>query len=409
LDSDGSTVLAENDDEYYSLDSHLSYALPHDGTYYVKVRKYGHPYGGGSDYLYSISLINDTEDPYGQITYPTSSSYISATNTVNITVEAGDSQSGVRNVTFLWHSGDWNEPDWVVLGEDWYAADGWNFAWDVSSLEEQSNMALYVWVWDWSGKWGGAGSWGLALDHTAPMVTAGVQQMYGDAPFRDFWVTWWDSSDNLSGIASYDVQYRDGAGGTWTDLVVGTTEVYSRFVGLDDHTYYFRARARDQASNQSSYASGDGDTQYTVDICETTPDAYEMDDTPANARWVVPDRPMHVHNFHIEEDEDWMRLYAAANITYTLATTNTGGHADTVLYLYDRDGTTLIDFNDDYPGMWPASRLDWRPSVSGFYRVMVKHWDPWAYGCTTEYGVSIEGSAPTPALSQTFLPLIVRQ
>ena len=63
LDSDGTRVLAQNDDEPTNFDSKLGYSLPHDGTYYVKVREFSHPNEGGSDYFYTIHLLTDDADP----------------------------------------------------------------------------------------------------------------------------------------------------------------------------------------------------------------------------------------------------------------------------------------------------------------------------------------------------------
>jgi len=405
LDSDGSTYLAENDDAYGSLDSHLVYELPHDGTYYIKVRDYGHPNVGGTNHFYTLHLLTDNANPTAQITSPTSDGYLGQTLTT-ITVEASDDESGVSRVEFLWHDGDWQNSDWVWLGADWDSSDGWSYEWDTSAITEQSGITLYVWAFDWAGNWTGAGAWGLTLDRTPPTASASVSPMYGDAPFRDFHV-WWYGSDDLSGITNYDVQYRDGASGTWTDLLTNTDDTYTRFVGFDGHTYYFRARARDQAGNQSAYAGGDGDVQHMVEICHIPPDAYEVDDTRADARWIIPDAPMQVRSFYAQGDRDWVRFYAATGITYTLMTTNTGGHSDTVLYLYDRDGTTLITSNDDAPDRWPASKIVWQPSTDDFYWARVEHWDPWAYGCTTEYGLSVMGSRPTP-FSQVYLPIVVR-
>jgi C1A family cysteine protease/putative hemolysin len=57
LDSDGTTVLAENDDEDDSFDSYLEYELSHGGTYYIRVRDYG--YGGGPYHTYSIRILAD--------------------------------------------------------------------------------------------------------------------------------------------------------------------------------------------------------------------------------------------------------------------------------------------------------------------------------------------------------------
>jgi hypothetical protein len=59
FDSDGATTLAENDD-YGGLDSYLEYTLPHDGTFYLRVRSFGHPNYGGPDYIYSILLTDIT-------------------------------------------------------------------------------------------------------------------------------------------------------------------------------------------------------------------------------------------------------------------------------------------------------------------------------------------------------------
>jgi len=410
LDSNGTSVLAEHDDEitYERQDSHLSHQLPHNGTYYIKVRAWNHPSVGGTDHFYTIRLLTDNTSPSVQITSPAHDAWLNP-DQQTVTTAVSDSESGIRNAEFYWHDANWDgSSDWIVLNDDWDAGDGWTYQLDTSSISEQSQgCVVFIYAYDWAGNYAGYGSYHLGIDRTLPVGVAGVLPMYGDAPFRDFYVYWWDSHDNLSGIASYDVQYRDGTSGTWTDLLTNTDDTYTRFVGFDGHTYYFRTRARDSAGNQSAYASGNGDVQHKVEICYTPPDAYEVDDTRTNARWIIPDAPMQVRSFYAQGDRDWVRFYAAAGITYTLMTTNTGGHSDTVLYLYDRDGTTLITSNDDAPDRWPASRIDWQPSTGGFYWAKIEHWDPWAYGCTTGYGLSITGSRPTP-FSQVYLPLMVR-
>jgi hypothetical protein len=66
FDSDGTTVLAQNDD-YSGLDSYLEVPLPHSGTFYLRVRDYGTPHGG-PDYFYSILLTDHTpgvDAPWG--------------------------------------------------------------------------------------------------------------------------------------------------------------------------------------------------------------------------------------------------------------------------------------------------------------------------------------------------------
>lgn len=405
---DGTTVLAEHDDEITAQvrDSLLGRQLPYTGTYYIKVKAWDHPSAGSSDHSYTMHLMTDDNPPCSaEMTAPLSGSWLDPqTETVN--VSAVDDESGINRVEFLWHDGDWENSDWVWLGADHDGRDGWNWSFDTAAQPEQEGGAFYAWAFDWLGNWTGAASWDLGIDRTPPSVSPDTHPMYGDAPFRDFHVTWWDSDDNLSGIADYDVQFRDGADSPWTDLVVHTTEVYTRFVGTDGHTYYFRARARDLADNLGAYSTAE--VSHTVDVCPVLADGYEVDDTASSARWLIPDAPIQIHNFHTEGDQDWVRFHAAAGITYTLATTSTSSHADTVLYLYDQDGTTLIDYSDDYAGMWHLSRLDWRPSTSGFYFANVEHWDPWAFGCTTEYGLYLTGSEST-AFSQVHLPLVLSE
>ncbi|MCX5886111.1 MAG: hypothetical protein NT096_09420 [Proteobacteria bacterium] len=75
----------------------------------------------------------------------------------------------------------------------------------------------------------------------------------------------WSGYDSGSGVATYDVQYRDGENGTWTDWLTNTTLTSSTFTGSDGHTYYFRCRAKDKAGVQESYPS-DYDTHTMVDL-----------------------------------------------------------------------------------------------------------------------------------------------
>lgn len=401
LDSDGSTVLTLSDDDYVSLDSHLGYELPHDGDYYIKVKAWSHPTVGSPNHFYVLNLLTDDTDPIAEMEAPLNGNYLSAITP--ITVTATDDH-GVQHVEFVYHDGDWVNSEWQWLGADWDGSDGWSLDWDTSVITDQSDVAIYIWAFDWVGHWDGAASWNLMLDRTPPDTAVDITQPYGDAPFRDFWVNWWNSQDNLSGIASYDVQYRDGTGGVWTDLLLNTTEVYTRFVGTDNHTYYFRVRARDFAGSQSNYTEGDGDAQHTVDICDVTPDAYEIDDDTANATELLfTNGYTQTHNIHSESNPDWIKFYAVAGFTYTLRTTDIGGHADTVLYLYDTDGNTLIDYNDDYWELGFSSRIDWQPSVTGMYYASVIHWDPWAYGCTTAYGLSIASNDTTAPMGSILI------
>jgi hypothetical protein len=63
----------------------------------------------------------------------------------------------------------------------------------------------------------------------------------------------WGGSDDLSWIASYDVQARDGESGAWWDWQVRTSLTSADFVGRRTHAYYFRCRGSDMAGNLEEY------------------------------------------------------------------------------------------------------------------------------------------------------------
>jgi len=88
----------------------------------------------------------------------------------------------------------------------------------------------------------------------------------------EFMVNWSGQDKGGSGIKSYDVQFRAGAGGPWQDWLTSVTTTFAVFgpkepVEVFDNTvYYFQARAIDNAGNLGSYAGGDGDTYTVIDF-----------------------------------------------------------------------------------------------------------------------------------------------
>ncbi len=94
-------------------------------------------------------------------------------------------------------------------------------------------------------------------------VTAPASQTFSpeNAPAPTFTVTW-SGFDAGSGIASYDIQYREGPAGVWVDWLTGTDTSSALFAGELQRSYTFRSRARDQAGNLEAYPEeGDSQTQ----------------------------------------------------------------------------------------------------------------------------------------------------
>ncbi len=85
------------------------------------------------------------------------------------------------------------------------------------------------------------------------------------AYFRNGQILHWGGGDpGGSGIQRYDVQYKDTAGGGWTDWHTGTLITSDSFLGTVGHTYHFRCRAMDRAQNVESWPPGNGDTTATL-------------------------------------------------------------------------------------------------------------------------------------------------
>lgn len=120
LDSNGTNVLAQNDDEILGevTDSRLGYQLPHDGTYYIKVKAWNHPSVGGTNYFYTLHMFTDNNNPSSaEITSPNNNAWLHHNITETITAVAADNESGINRIEFLWHSADWQNSEWVWLGQ----------------------------------------------------------------------------------------------------------------------------------------------------------------------------------------------------------------------------------------------------------------------------------------------------
>lgn len=151
-----------------------------------------------------------------------------------------------------------------------------------------------------------------------PPTSAASSPEYAPAPT---FVVSWGGSDATSGIVSYDVQYRDGAG-PWTDWLLGTTDTSAAFVGELGHTYYFQSRARDRAGNLEAYPGGDGDTHTHTPAY--TLDGYVLDnrDRPVAVARVEASPPM--SNTAYSRADGAFTLYYSAAGFYALDVTRSG-------------------------------------------------------------------------------------
>jgi Tol biopolymer transport system component len=125
----------------------------------------------------------------------------------------------------------------IQQGGTWYWTTAYLDAWD--SQNPWTVMRLSSSGDDWNPDWQTADIW-------AP--TSSLQALPAISP-GPFFLGWSGTDIGPAGIASYDLQVKEGAVGVWTDWLMGTPNTPEYYPGLGGHTYYFRVRARDNAGN----------------------------------------------------------------------------------------------------------------------------------------------------------------
>ena len=168
--------------------------------------------------------------------------YVSA---VTVTLSAQDSDPGDITISYRIDSGGWNTytVPFSIASDgahtlDYYGTD------EMGTVEPVHNVPVNV-------------------DATRP--SASVDMLPDAVDATTFAVSWSGSDNGGSGIASYDVQYRDGLLSPWRDWLTNTTGTVATFTGAQrGHVYYLQARARDVAGNVQQYRGGRGDTHTFV-------------------------------------------------------------------------------------------------------------------------------------------------
>lgn len=141
-----------------------------------------------------------------------------------------------------------------------------------------------------------------------------------------------------------------------------------------------------------------GNISAGLDVCMAAPDAFENGDGDfTGANWIASSQE---HNFDRLSDDDWVKFEAVAGKEYWISTSTLDNYADTYLYLYAADGTTLLAANDDYSTSL-ASRIVWTAPDNGIYYMKAQQWNPHRAGCGTSYTLSITSQF-------IYLPAIMR-
>ncbi len=95
-------------------------------------------------------------------------------------------------------------------------------------------------------------------------------------------------------------------------------------------------------------------------------DMYEPDDVYTSASTIIVNGGGQSHTTHDSDNVDWLKFDAINGNDYTIETYNLDPDQDTMLYLFDTDGTTQLDLDDD-SGDGLASKISWTCPSDGTY------------------------------------------
>ncbi|MBN2442670.1 MAG: hypothetical protein JXJ04_15045 [Spirochaetales bacterium] len=145
-------------------------------------------------------------------------------------------------------------------------------------------------------------------------------------------------------------------------------------------------------------------------------DSYEPDNSYSAANTLSTGVPQD-HTLLPSNDYDYMKFTGISGYLYTVATFSEVDLTDTILYLYDTNGTTLLAYNDDNSDkdMQPIrtdkklykdinrsfqSTIVWSCPADGTYYLMVKGYS----GATGNYSILLTETAGTPTPEPTETP-----
>ncbi len=394
-DSDGRSVLVENDDVSSTLqDSQLNYTVQRSGTYYLRVSAWDHPSAGSPQHTYTLSLRQDVVQPVVVLNFPTSRWIPGPIFPVIANVsDPGGSGPGAVDVYF--HSTDWTNGLWEKITSDTTPEDGFYIPVDLSAKGADGG-SLLVQGFDLTGTSAIALVSPLGVDATQP--TASFESIPPNGSTR--FLVRWNLADTISGLAGFSIQVQVD-GGSWTDWMTAPDLNLRQawYQGELGHTYGFRLQAVDVAGNVRVYPAS---AEVSISVSTCTADAFEdADDSPTSANLLgMESSPQ--HNFCAANDVDWFTLQAADDQPLLLVVQPSAAMGAYTIGWYDASGQTLLQEITSNGGGIPAALPIVPASGGGTYRVRIQPLDPRLAGDGVTYTLQLFQAV------QVHLPLVQR-
>ncbi len=287
-DGSGQTRLTSTYSQYDAIASSWSpdgYDLAYTGVKYVYY--YGNWYWQYAHQFVLnvhtgwITRVNQAEDrswhmdwKSTDVTPPASSmAGLPATSIYQFPVSwsGSDGQTGLKNFSVQYKDGSGAWTDWLVhtasTSADFTGIGGHTYYFRVRAYDQAYNAE----------PWPANPQASTTVESQPPITNFG--------PLPEFWrsnaitVTWDGYDLGGSGIAGYDVQYKDLADGDWRTWLTDYITATAGFAGDYGHTYAFRLRGRDNAQNVEPW-SGSGNHQVTLYAWAMSGQVFDNTGTP---------------------------------------------------------------------------------------------------------------------------------
>ena len=278
------------------------------------------------------------------------------------------------------------------------------FDWDVNLCSAgplNGPLEVALRLWDYEGNVALAlGPHTIQVDHACPPPTSQLNpaETFDSTAVR----LSWDAASAGAGLSSFDLQWRPEPG-SWNAANIISLPGSSRstwFVGQPGLSYAFRLRALDVNNQPEPWPAGDAyETSFTLPAA-CTPDSFEPDDTPIQARSL----PLGISaggSLCGISNPDWFRVEIANPGNYFIAAPSEGGGAAVSITVYAGDGETILT-SGQAPGVGQPAILRFQAPVAGTYYIKVEPLTASLMGTAAVYSLRISETR------LTFLPILVR-
>jgi murein DD-endopeptidase MepM/ murein hydrolase activator NlpD len=359
---------------------------------------------------YACDSPRDGKRPDASFSNPKSGDFFNSTGKIELEITINDPAIEIDKVQFLYHSGNWLNSPWQVLGSDTDGQDGWTYSFDTGPLLEQKDIAFYANIYDVQGNWTGTGAWDVGIDRTAPLTNL---DPLSDQQTSNAVLLRWTASDNLAGLDYFNLQWQI-ASGAWNKYDADPPGSSSKlwFIGNPGSNIGFRLRGVDKADNAENYPlSSESRTNIpSVEALCSSPDTWDAgnnDNTAGSATLVEVNSPSASHNFcnpltgARDNDEDWIKFSVQPGHTYMLRAIPTADMVAVVIDLYAPDGITLIRHAE--PARFGSStQIQWNSDQTATVYLRARHQDGRVIGSKVAYQLSVQELIPI------FLPIVNR-